>query len=291
MQRRPDAAAIIAEKIKAQFEKGVRPWMRPWDAGNTAGRIMRPLRSNGQPYSGINILMLWAEAADKGYASPTWMTLRQANSLEAHVRKGEHGSIVVYADSITKKEEKDGEALEREIHFLKTYTVFNVEQIEGLPEQYYAKPPVRLTPIERIAHAEAFVQNTKADIRIGGNRAYYAAEPDHIRLPPIEAFRDTESFYATELHELMHWTRHETRLSRDFRRKAWGDEGYAREEIVAELGAALACCELDITPEVREDHASYISSWLNILNNDKRFIIESAAHAQRAADYLFGLQP
>jgi antirestriction protein ArdC len=127
--------------------------------------------------------------------------------------------------------------------------VFNVEQIKGLPEIYYAKAEKKLTPVERIASAEEFFAATKAVINYGGNRAYYAAGPDRIQMPPIEAFRDAESFYATLAHETTHWTKHESRLQRDFGRKTWGDEGYAREELVAELGSAFLCADLAATPE------------------------------------------
>jgi antirestriction protein ArdC len=109
-------------------------------------------------------------------------------------------------------------------------------------------------------------------------------------MPVIEAFKDAESFYATLAHENTHWTKHPSRLERDFGRKAWGDEGYAREELVAELGAAFLCADLGLTPEVRDDHASYIATWLTVLKNDKRAIFSAAAHAQRAVDFLHGLQ-
>jgi antirestriction protein ArdC len=285
-----DVYTRITNKIVADLEQGVRTWMKPWNAGNTGGRIMRPLRFNGVPYSGINILMLWAEAVTNGFASPTWMTYRQAAELNAHVRKGEKGSLVVYANTITRTEENgEGEAEERLIPYMKGYTVFNVEQIEGLPEQYYAKPEVKLTPVERIAHAEAFFAATKADIRYSGSRAYYSVDGDYIQMPVIEAFRDAESFYATLAHESAHWTKHPARLNRDFGRKAYGDEGYAREELVAELSSAFLCADLSLTPEVREDHASYIASWLTVLKNDKRAIFSAASHAQKAVDFLHGL--
>lgn len=264
--------------------------MKPWNAGNTAGRIVRPLRFNGVPYSGINILMLWAESTVQGFSSPTWMTYRQASELNAHVRKGEKGSLVVYANSITRTEASEqGEESEREIHYMKGYTVFNVEQIEGLPELYYAKPEVSTTPVERIAKAEAFFAATKADVRYRGDRAFYAGEGDYIQMPVIEAFKDAESFYSTLGHESAHWTKHPSRLDRDFGRKQWGDEGYAREELVAELASAFLCADLGITPEVREDHASYIAEWLDVLKNDKRAIFTAASHAQKAVDFLHGL--
>jgi antirestriction protein ArdC len=290
---RQDVYTRVTGKIIADLEQGVCTWMKPWNAGNTAGRITRPLRHNGIAYSGINILMLWAEAMDKGFTAPTWMTFRQALELKANVRKGEKGSLVVYANSITRTEENDkGEEAEREIHYMKGYTVFNVEQIEGLPEHYYGKPEVPTTPVERIDHAEAFFKATEADIRYRGDRAFYSNDGDYIQMPVIEAFRDAESFYATLAHESTHWTKHSSRLDRSFGRKVWGDdEGYAHEELVAELASAFLCADLGITPEVRDDHAAYIANWLQVLRNDKRAIFQAASHAQRAVEYLHSLQP
>jgi antirestriction protein ArdC len=287
-----DVYTRITNKIVADLEQGVRPWMKPWNASHTTGRIMRPLRHNGIAYSGINTLMLWASAMEQGFAAPIWMTFKQAIELNAHVRKGEKGSLVVYANTITKSvDDGAGNEVEREIPFLKGYTVFNVEQIEGLPEQYYTRPQIQLTTVERIARADVFFASTRADIRYRGDRAFYSCDGDYIQMPVIEAFRDAESFYATLAHESTHWTKHPSRLERDFGRKTWGDEGYAREELVAELGAAFLCADLDLTPEVRDDHASYIATWLTALKNDKRAIFSAAAHAQRAADYLKSVQP
>jgi len=289
---RQDVYTRITGQIVASLEQGVRPWMKPWDAGNTAGRIVRPLRHNGQAYSGINILMLWGSAIEQGFTSPIWMTFRQSTELNAHVRKGEKGTLVVYANKLTKTEQDDsGNDVEREIPFMKGYTVFNCDQIEGLPELYYSKPEPKLNPPQRIERAETFFANTKADMRIRGNRAYYAIDADYIAMPPLEAFIDSEAFYSTLCHESCHWTRHSTRLDRNLGRKNYGDEGYAREELCAELGAAFLCCDLELTPIVREDHASYVASWLEVLKNDKRAIFQAASHAQRAVDYLHSLQP
>jgi len=288
-----DVYTRITERIIAALEMGARPWIQPWNAEHAAGKITRPLRHNGQAYSGINILMLWASAMEQGFGAPIWMTFKQALELNAHVRKGEKGSLVVYANAITRTEHDDatGEDVEHEIPFLKSYTVFNVEQIEDLPDHYYAKIESKFTPLERITRAEEFFAATKAVINYGGNRAYYAAGPDHIQMPPIEVFRDAESFYATLAHESTHWTRHETRLKRDFGRKTWGDEGYAREELVAELGSAFLCADLELMPEVRDDHAGYIAIWLQVLRDDKRCVVQAASYAQKAVDYLHGLQP
>jgi antirestriction protein ArdC len=289
---RTDVYQKITDHIVAELEKGVRPWLKPWNAEHAAGRITRPLRGNGIPYQGINVVMLWSAAIAKGYAAPIWVTYRQAKELGAHVRKGEQGSLVVYADKIIRTETnvETGEEAERAIPFLKAYTVFNVEQIDGLPEHYYAKPQARTDSVQRIAHAESFFAATGVSVRHGGNRAYYSVSTDHVQMPPFESFRDAESYYATRGHETVHWTHHPSRLARDFGRKRRGDEGYAMEELVAELGAAFLCADLDLTPEVRDDHAAYIAIWIRVLMNDKRAIFTAASHAQRAVDFLHGLQ-
>jgi antirestriction protein ArdC len=289
---RIDVYTRVTSGIIEQLEAGVRPWLKPWNAEYAAGRITRPLRHNRQKYNGINILMLWASAELQGYSCPYWLTFQQAKELGGFVKKGEHGSPVVYANTFKKTETSDaGEEVEQEIPFLKQYTVFNAEQVEGLPQHFYqmAEPPKE--KIERIEHAERFFANTKADIRYGGNRAYYAIDADYVRMPPFETFRDSESHAATLAHELTHWTRHTSRLNREFGRKRWGDEGYAMEELVAELGSAFLCADLHITPEVREDHASYIENWLKVLKDDKRAVFSAASHASKAVDFLHGLQP
>jgi antirestriction protein ArdC len=287
-----DVYTRVTERIIADLEKGIRTWMKPWSAQHAAGKINRPLRHNGVPYQGVNTLLLWAEAVDRGYVAPIWMTFKQALEFDAHVRKGEKGSLVVYANKISRTETNDaGEDVDVEIPYMKGYAVFNVEQIDGLPDIYYARPENPLPLSERIAEADAFMNATGATLRHGGNMAYYAPSPDHIQLPGFEFFRDRESYYATALHELTHWTRHDSRLKRDFGREKFGDDGYAREELVAELGAAFLCAELGITPEIREDHAQYLGHWLQVLREDKRAIFSAAAHAQRAADYLHSLQP
>lgn len=286
-----DVFTRVTARIIADLESGVRTWLKPWSVTHAAGKISRPLRQSGEPYNGVNVLLLWAEAVTNGFAAPIWMTYKQATALGAHVRKGERGSMVVYADRFTRKEINDsGEVTEAAIPFLKAYTVFNVEQIEGLPQHYYPRATDPLASTARISNAECFVAATRASIRHGGNMAFYASDHDRIQLPPFESFKDCESYYATALHELTHWTKHPTRLNRDFGRKRFGDEGYAKEELVAELGAAFLCADLGITPTVREDHAAYLQHWLTMLKADKRAIFSAAAHAQKAADFLKACQ-
>ena len=290
---RKDVYSRITDRIIADLEQGVRPWMKPWNAEHAAGRITRPLRHNGQPYNGINVLMLWSAAMDRGYAAPIWMTFKQAAEMGAHVRKGEKGELVVYANTITRTETdaETGADEERAIPFLKGYTVFNAEQVEGLPAKFYELAEPALDPVQRIEAADAFFTATRADIRHGGNMAYYAIGSDHIQMPPFESFRDAESYYATLAHEATHWTRHPKRLDRDFGRKSFGDAGYAREELVAEMGSAFLAADLGLALEPRDDHAAYIGHWLSVLKEDKRAIVSAASHAQRAADFLIGLQP
>lgn len=285
---RQDVYSRITNQIIEALEQGVKPWTQPWNAAHAAGHVSRPLRHNGQPYAGINVLTLWASAMTAHYAAPIWMTFKQAIELGGHVRKGEKGSPVVYADTMRRTETDDatGDETERAIPFLKAYTVFNVEQIEGLPEHFHALAHASRNPDERIAGAETFFAATRADIRHCGDCAYYSPTLDYIQMPPFEAFRDAQAYYATLAHEATHWTRHTTRLDRDFGRKKFGDDGYAREELVAELGAAFLCADLGLRFEDRADHAAYIGHWLSVLKEDKRAVFAAAAHAQRAADYL-----
>lgn len=287
-----DVYERVTAQIVAELEKGVRPWLKPWNAEHAAGRITRPLRANGQAYRGINVLMLWGAACERGYAAPIWMTYKQAQEFGGQVRKGETGNLVVYANTMTKTEtNENGEESERDIPFMKGYTVFNAEQVEGLPVRFYELAAPAPDSVSRIDHAEAFFAATRADIRHGGNRAFYSPAEDRVQMPPIEAFQETEAYYATLAHELTHWTKAKPRLDRDFGRKRFGDSGYAMEELVAELGAAFICADLALTPEPRAEHAAYLAHWLKVLKEDKRAIFSAAAHAQRAADYLNGLQP
>ncbi|MGH6922849.1 MAG: ArdC family protein [Propylenella sp.] len=289
---KPDIYTRITNQIVAALEKGVKPWTQPWNAAHAAGHVSRPLRHNGQPYAGINVLTLWCSAMERHYAAPIWMTFRQALELGGHVRKGEKGSPVVYANTVVKTEEgENGEDEERAIPFLKAYTVFNIDQIDDLPAHYYATANAEPNPDQRIVHAEGFFGATGFDIRHGGDSAFYVPSLDYIQMPPFEAFRDAQSYYATLAHESTHATRHKSRLDRDFGRKRFGDEGYATEELVAELGAAFLCADLRLKLEDREDHTAYIASWLKVLKDDKRAIFTAAAHAQRAVDFLHGLQP
>jgi antirestriction protein ArdC len=289
---RADLYARVTDEIVAQLEAGTRPWMQPWHGAHAAGDVSRPLRFNAVPYRGINVVLLWLAAMRQRFTCPLWMTYRQAAELGGQVRRGEKGSLVVYASSFTRREAgENGEELEYDVPFLKSYSVFNAEQIDGLPARYYAQAEPTVQPLERIERAERFFAAAGADIRHGGQAAYYSPAADFVQMPAFNSFHCAESYYATLAHEVTHWTRHPSRLARQFGRQRWGDEGYSMEELVAEMGAAFLSADLGLTPEVRQDHAAYIASWLKVLKHDKRAVFAAAAHAQRAADYLHQLQP
>lgn len=286
---------IVTDRIVTMLEAGTRPWSRPWDAttGSIPSALGRPLRSDGTPYTGINVISLWSAATVRGFQSATWMTYRTAAGLGGQVRKGARSECAFYMGKTTKTEQdKRGEEIERTISFLKTYCVFNVDEIDGLPAQYYptAAPLAPLAPRHaRIDHVDAWVTGTGARVAHGGDRAFYMPSGDRIQMPELHAFRDAESYYSVLLHELTHWTGAASRLARVFG-KTFGDQEYGAEELVAEIGAAFLCADLHVTNEPREDHAAYLASWLRVLKADNRNIFRAASLAEKAAKYMHALQ-
>lgn len=291
MTEKYDIYTRVTNKIIADLEQGIRTWLKPWNADHLAGHIAKPQRHNGEYYQGLNIILLWAASVESGFTSNRWMTFKQAQELGGHVMKGMKGETVIYASTMQRTDTgEDGTETDVAIPFMKSYTVFNTEQIDGLPEAFYLKPEPINPDLSRDEALETFFAATGATIRHGGDRAYFNISSDFVQMPYLECFADSESYYATLAHEMTHWTRHETRLHREFGRKRWGDEGYAQEELVAELGSAFLCAELGITPETRADHAAYIDSWLKVLKHNKRAIFSAAAHAQRAVEHLKSYQ-
>jgi antirestriction protein ArdC len=285
-----DVYQAVTDKIIAALESGTAAWFKPWQADHPAGSITRPLRACGTPYTGMNVILLWAEAVERGYSAPYWMTYRQAKELGGQVRAGETSTLVIFFKILNKvKRDENGNDKVEKIPLLRGYNVFNIEQIDGLPEKFTAPPKNPLSPAARIERAEAFAAATKATIKHGGSVACYREWDDTVRMPEFEAFHDAEAYYGTLMHELVHWTKIEARCNRDFGRKRWGDEGYAIEELVAELGAAFLCADLGLAAEPRPDHASYVANWLKVLKDDKTAIVTAAGHAQRAVTYLHGL--
>jgi antirestriction protein ArdC len=275
----------VTSAIISELERGVAPWVKPWESAST---VSLPYNATSQrPYSGVNVLLLWAAATAKRYRSPAWLTFRQTNALGGHIRKGERAAHIVYASTFTKTDTDPttGEQVEEHIPFLRWYTVFNVEQTEGLPERlYHVSDPKPLG--EAIASVEEFIRKLGADVRHLGDRACYRPAEDFIALPEPGDFRALGDYYATSLHEHAHWTGHPSRLNRNLSGR-FGSESYAGEELVAELASAYLCASLEIPGQLQ--HAEYIGSWLKLLKSDKRAIFTAASKATEAAKYLHTL--
>jgi antirestriction protein ArdC len=232
------------------------------------------------------VLILWVAVVEHGFSAQNWLTFRQALSLGGHVLKGERGTTVVYADRFIPEDERDRarEAGEdpRSIPLLKRFTVFNAEQCDGLPDDIATASP----GIDRdliLPQAEALIRATGADLRIGGNKAYYDVAGDFVRVPPPQAYFEPINWHRTVLHELGHWVGAPTRLARDLS-GAFGSKTYAFEELIAEITAAFVCAALGIVPTMR--HSDYIASWLEVVREDNRAIVRAASAASKAAEYL-----
>ena len=256
---------IVAEKLIEQLKQGTAPWQKPWQPGEAGGIVpMNPTTENR--YKGINAMWLMAQ----GYSDQRWMTYKQAQALGGQVTKGQE--------------------VEEKVRFLKTYTVFNADQIEGLPESFYAPVYEALDPEGRIAHCESFFSNTGATIHQGGGRAYFSPSEDYIQMPNFASFRSPEAYYSILGHETIHRTGHASRLDRNLTSFRAYPELYAFEELVAELLASFLSSRLQLEPEPREDHASYIAHWLKILKDNDRAVFRAASLAQKAVEYVVGLQ-
>lgn len=280
----------ITQRIIAQLEAGRVPWVQPWSKAQTA--IGMPFNAVSQrAYSGINVLTLWDAVVSRGLSSHGFLTFRQAQALGGCIRRGEHGVGVIYTRRFIPGAERErAEAEGREpaggIPFLKWFTVFSVEQCEGLPERIAGpRPPLRQDLI--LPQAEMLIAATGADMRIGGSSAFYSPGRDFIAVPLPEAFHDPINWHRTSFHEMSHWTGHKCRLDRD-QSGAFGSVAYGKEELVAEMGGAFICAALGIAPTVR--HADYIGSWLDIIRQDNRAILRAASAASKAADYVLAFR-
>lgn len=280
-----DVYASVTAQIITAIEKGVSNWRMPW---HTSGRYaFSPINViTKKPYRGINTLCLWAAAQAKGYEQGEWGTYKQWQERGAQVRKGEKATMVVFWKFADNREsDDDGEAAtvtgSSRLLFTRGYSVFNASQVSGYSPKVDADMPM----LERIDKSEVFFRNIGAVVRHGGNQAYYSPSTDHIQMPPFQAFRDNVSFYSTLAHEHTHWTAMSDRCDRQLG-KRFGDNAYAAEELIAELGAAFTCAQLGLSTQPREDHAQYIQSWLKVLKADTRAIFTAASKAQQAVDFM-----
>jgi antirestriction protein ArdC len=284
---RADVYSRITEEIIAGIEHGPGDWRAPWHHNGTS--IARPSNlGSGKRYRGINTVALWVAAMNRGYADGLWGTYRQWAAAGAQVRKGERATTVVFWKQI---ESGGGDALEdddggRKKMFARAFSVFNVSQVDG-----FAPPPAVLLPeADRLADAEAFINNLGIQTVFGGSEAFYRPSTDTVQMPTFECFSDPASFYGVWLHETGHASGAKHRLDRDLSGR-FGTASYAAEECCVEILSGLILADLGIAHHPRPDHAAYIASWLKVLKDDPRAIFTAASKAQQAADWMWMQQP
>jgi antirestriction protein ArdC len=279
-----DLYAEVSARIIAELERGAAPWVKPWSV--TSGQNVPQNAVTNRPYSGCNVILLWL-ARDRGWATPRFLTFKQALEAGGNVRKGEHGTKVYFVKQLHVKDGDGEEAEGRLIPMMREYTVFNVDQCDGLPDTIRAGKPMRVRNSDtRDELADDFLRSTGADIREGYGEAYFVPSHDFISMPAFQAFKGADHFYNVAFHELTHWTGYKSRLDRDLKNR-FGSRDYAAEELVAELGAAFLCAEFGFDGDVR--HAGYIATWIELLKADKRAFLTACSKASKAADYLRGL--
>ena len=283
-----DLYRTVTDKIVAAIEAGAGEFVMPWHVSAATGRPLNALTSRA--YRGVNVVALWAEAFVSGYGTGWWASYRQWEQLGAQVRRGERGTVIVFYNRLNTAPTDELDESDRFRLVARASRVFNLDQVSGWQPP---EPPV-VPVIEALVEVEAFIAATGAVVVHGGSDACYRRTEDRIDMPALERFRGSptssasEAYYGTLLHELTHWSGATHRLNRTFGNR-FGDNDYAVEELVAEIGAAFLCADLGIANEPRPDHAAYIASWLEVLNQDRRAVFTAAAKANEAAAYLQAL--
>lgn len=284
---RRDIAAEITAKILVELEAGVMPWRKPWDGARTSAVL--PRRATGESYRGVNVILLWSAAIERGYLSPYWLTFNQAVKLGAQVRKGERGEVVVYyGHGKRTRIDEGGAEVEDAFRFLKWYVVFSADQIDNLPARYH--PAQVESDTAPIALHEAWFDRLQIARIATRDFACYIPSRDVIGMPPIAAFDTAEDYAATLNHESVHATMAAHRVGRDMGKK-FSSHAIAAEELVAEIGASILGAHLRLPPQHIRDHASYIGHWMKLLADDKRAFLTAAAQAQVAVDWLLAKSP
>ena len=278
-----DLQQQITDRILEAMEQARSTGRRLWDSQPSL-----PLNlSTGKPYSGINTLILWAAGLQHGYASPYWLTYKQAIEQGGQVRQGEHGELCVfYKPWETEQTNDSGETETKRGAVLKSFRVFNLDQIDGITAPAKKERPAFVA----LQEADRILAVSPAPIHMGGTQAFYHPTTDSIHLPERERFTSPEEFYSVALHELTHSTGHCSRLDRTFG-KRFGDDAYAMEELVAEMGSAFLNAELGLINATLEDHADYLTSWIKVLKSDRKAILTAAAQAARAQAFIKALLP
>lgn len=298
--RKPAAAkrdlyAEITQTIVDLMDAGTDPWRKPWASGVMTGMPMK--MSTGKAYRGVNVFVLGLTGAAKGYTSPWWGSYKQIEALGGQVRKGEKGATIVYFSTFESKTERDAKGNPKQVPFLKYSNVFNAAQADGLPERFHpavAEPGARseFTAIEACqAVQDDYLSRTRIPVAHGGNRAAYSPSHDTIVLPDREAFTgESAEYYSTAFHELAHSTGHANRLNRPELTgfSHFGDNLYAKEELVAEMTSAIVCGVTGIGQYTHPNSAAYLRNWAGVLRGDSKLVLRAASKAQAAADLILG---
>ncbi|MBY7933102.1 ArdC family protein [Vibrio furnissii] len=277
-----DFYETVTNSIISALEAGVKPWSCPWETNIEAGISGLPYNLKSQnTYNGINVLLLWASATENRFSSPAWLSYKQAQEMGGQVRKGEKSTQIVFYKQVKKEDEQGKEEI---IPIMKTYAIFNLDQIDGIESPVIVEPkPIDTNDYSQYSHVEQVITDTGANIIVKGIKAFYRPSADFIVMPEKHLFKSAADYFATKLHELSHWTGAKHRLDRKGG-NSFGDEAYAFEELVAELSSAFLCADLSVVGEVQ--HASYIANWLRALKNDKRYIFKAAAQAAKAHHFI-----
>lgn len=276
-----DIRQEVTDRIIGIMEQGTEAWQKTWTSAAAAG--LPTNAATGATYRGINIVTLWLQAQASGFTSSQWMTYRQASNIGGQVRKGERGTGIIFYSPFEVTDDQTGEV--KQIPILKSFTVFNIDQIDNLPNDMTPTVCDSENNFKPITSVDALIKATDATISHGGSKAFYNATTDAIQLPKPEDFTSSENYYATAGHELIHWTGHSSRLDR-LNGASFGSDDYAREELIAELGAAFVAAHFNIVEATIENHASYLGHWLRVLKEDKNAIFQAAGAAQKAFDFL-----
>lgn len=274
----------ISQQIVDALESGdTLPWRQPWSNDPNVGLPRNATSTNR--YSGVNPILLEISRMRQGFQSKWWGTYKQIQQLGANVKRGEKGTAITFYKNIPVKNQKTtDEERDKTVPLLRTYHVFNVEQTDGLDHLRIGYGDSTTDMDNHHQEADALIDATEAEIRYGGNRAYYSPTTDHIQLPMRSQFADANNFYSTAMHELVHWSGAAHRLNRS-------ELSYAFEELVAEIGSCYTCTEIGIpASDDLSDVTSYVQSWLRAMQNDPSFIFKAASHASKAADYLLAFR-
>jgi len=287
---RRDHYQELTDSVVAALEAGTRPWQKPWNPDVAGGAAAPVNAATGHRYRGVNVLALGMSPLAFATEDPRWTTYKQANERGWQVRRGEKGTTVFFFKQLLVGDDSGSDEPDergKRIPIMRSFTVFHASQIEGIPP---FTPPRAAQPItERIDSVETIIRNSKAVVRIGGDRAFYSPATDHIQVPPAAAFHTPHDYAVTTLHECGHWSGAGHRLNRDLSGR-FGSELYAKEELKAELASFFVGNILGLPTDV-PNHASYLASWIRLLKNEKQELFRAAADAQKIADYLLAFHP